>query len=172
MAYGIEIVLGWNLNDFCKLFNFPYPDDPENDWNKWEDWEDKVADIMESELKYAQLEGLKRHGVILKFIKTDDLLPDWYIGILTPYGERMFSPARMEVFFDPDELGEEFPDDVLVGVALAKRYFPVYLDWKENGYAPNFCISDSKLTMVETFKQLVGDDRFKTAKLYVKERWY
>lgn len=35
--------------------------------------------------------------------------------------------------YDPDEMGHK-PEDMLIGVSLISRYFPVYLDWmKESG---------------------------------------
>lgn len=169
MAVGIEIVLGWKLREFCNLFDVDFPIDPAVDYTAWEDWEKNIITLIdEDKLLSAQVEALNANPKI-NVTNIQDV-----IHANTTAGKREFSQMALQVYFDDDEMEEHFPDDVIVGISLSSRYYPVYLDWEDPcGGVWNFCFDDAK-PMIKIFRDKLVEIEpiFKTAKVYVKEIFY
>jgi hypothetical protein len=90
-------------------------------------------------LKQAHREALEELGLKVheaSAVKRSDgrACDEGYVYVEGPDGKvRQTSIWDLEVDYDPDEMGHE-KEDMLVGVSLISRYFPVFLDWdKDSG---------------------------------------
>ena len=81
----------------------------------------------------------------------------------------------LEVDYDPMEMGHR-PDDVLVGVSLISRYFPVYLDWdkEHGGSGDGIALTMNVLKDIEIARKHIEKvlPFIKTAPIVFRERHY
>ena len=162
MAYGTELVLGFEPAMFgrvCTALNVPVK------------FSDEPTDAELSEFQYLKLETIDEkfraihHQCCLDMgwtplkkkkprFKNDD-----YPIYETSKGPREFAPFRLELFYDPGEMGED-PEHAILGVALSGRYFPTFLDWKDPHGGVQFVfntelnngIAAARLRLIEGFE--------------------
>jgi len=178
LAYGNEVIIGWRIKEFCKLFGLKMP--TKKEWEE-EDFEfkEKVANMLSaSKLANAHTTALVLVG-IAKNLRKPSSYPwndnsDRYVEGDTSKGVRIFSFISMEVVGDEPEIGDEYPDDFVVGIPISGRYVPTYLDWKdENGTLETISL-DEMQGEIQTIRNEIEkvEPLFKTAKIYVKMRFY
>lgn len=136
MAYGHELFLGFRgLKDIgeaataldIKVFINEGEIEPEDTYKQINErlqkaWHDAIVDIG---LEIIRETTLNRH---ISFL------------IKTPVGEREMVPWSLELQYDPHECGDE-PEDAILGVSLISRYYPTYLDWREEHGGSGLVIS-------------------------------
>src|SRR5581483_4453491 len=155
MAYGTELVLGWPFLQWDKLTDVKLPKyvaprgmialpwepsvrggpadvdpeelDPDGDTEARtvRDVFEPVLDAFEPQLRQAHHAALLELG----FTPPADI-NESYPRYETPAGEREFMPFRLEMFYDPGEMGDS-AEDAVIGVAISGRYFPTFADWKD-----------------------------------------
>ena len=92
----------------------------------------------------------------------------------TPEGRRNFSLFSFQAFYDEDE-SKSFPDGHHFGVSLASRYFPVYLDWRdENGTDGNFVLDQELMTEIDAARAAITEavPCFANSPIAVLLQWY
>jgi len=173
MAYGNEVILGFSLNQYCKLIGKKIPsiNEFENDQyiNDTSVLEKLLPQVSISNLLQAQENALIKAG-ICKGGKWGDR----YFNAKTPKGIREFAPLSLEIIGDTDEIGDEYPDDFVVGISISGRYFPTYLDWKdEHGTIETIGINDiGKLVSIIKDEIVKVIPMFKDSQLFIKMRHY
>lgn len=133
MAYGSELYLGLvgeqPVLDTIKSLGLEYDDDQ------------GLADdkTLNARLEQAQRDAFAEMGLKIidpsKIKKSNGRKPDAdYLYIEGLDGKiRQTCFLGLEVDYDPHEMGHT-KEDMLIGVSLISRYFPVFLDWdKEHG---------------------------------------
>lgn len=150
MPFDNEIILGWPLKEFCKRFGFKMPTPNERgDEDRWEAFEESVTNLISRDkLLSAQTNALVKSN-IAKNLRKSTKYP-WnegaYIEGDTSKGTRTFAPLGIEIIGDENEIGDEYPRDFLVGIAISGRYIPTYLDWRDpNGTINNISLEDMQL---------------------------
>lgn len=130
MATGSEVVLGFSYEQYEKISKeldilLPLTDD---------DWHNVQDSVMDSFVKHQKTlldihkKCLETYGFKI-FNKSSRKIKDFLI-CETSEGKREFSPFNLELFYDPDEMGETL-DVSTFGIALSGRYFPTFLDWRD-----------------------------------------
>ena len=173
-----EIMLGWPLEEFCKLFNLKMPTLKEReDEDVWEAFERAVANLIaKDKLLLAQANALMKSKIAKNLRKPTE--PPWnegdYIEGDTSKGTRTFASLGIEIIGDESEIGDEYPCDFLVGIAISGRYVPTYLDWRDPcGTMNNISFEAMQPEILVIRKEIERlEPRFKTAKTHVKLRWY
>ena len=168
-----EVLLGWPLEEFCKVFGLRMPTAKERtDFDGWEAFETSVANLIpKDKLLKAQAKALVNSKIAKNLRKSAE---QDYLDGDTSMGVRTFAPLRLEIFGDEVELGDEYPDTFLVGISISGRYFPTYLDWRDpNGTLTNICLEEMQPEIQAIRGEIERlEPKFKTAKVYVKLKWY
>lgn len=132
MAYGSELYLGLvgeqPALDTLKSLGLEY--DPASGLD---------TTTLDAKLEQAHRDALTEMGLTVidpvHIKRSDGGPPDAdYLYVQGPDGKvRQTRHWTLEIDYDPREMGHE-KDDMLVGVSLISRYFPVFLDWdKDHG---------------------------------------
>lgn len=142
MAYGTEIVLGIrgmdNINKLLKKVKQPLID---------------VDTYYEWQENHTLPDLTKAHEECLRTFFGKVSTASYGIGCVTPSGVRSFSPFSLQLYFDPDEMGDE-PENAVLGVGLSGRYFPSYLDWRsEHGCIEHVVMDEQTMDMIEKAKE-------------------
>jgi len=165
----VEIILGWSLKDYCRLFNFPYPKTTDYD-GYWKIIESPQFRALDKALIQAHLNVLLKSGIIKgKYKYKED-----YLLAQTKKGIREFSTFHLGNYGDEGETNDTFPETYVIGVHLSSRYFPTYIDWEDpNGTISHFDYETMK-PLIDLAKQelIKVDKRFQEAHLFVKLIWY
>lgn len=148
MAYGIEIVLGYRLEEWDK-FQAKKPDiagdmelyDALNDFDRTWFVEDHQL------LSQVFTNCCQRLGFTYVSTRTPYPYSEYQVW-QTPLGNREFGSLEFELFFDPHEMGDQ-PEDAVLGVAITGRYKPTLLDWRgERGMINNSYLDLEELAVV------------------------
>ena len=177
MAYGNEVVLGWGLADFPKVgealgIKLPKSADPD----EWEA-DEKTGDIVEIPEKHYKRLAKAHRAALAGAGFTVQRIDDQYGRYLltdTPLGTRCFRPFMFELFYDISEM-DDTPETSTFGVGLSARYFPTFLDWKdEHGtlYPVRFDTEMDALIRVARHHIEAEFPIFSTATIAVVERHY
>lgn len=131
MAYGSELYLGFvgeqSVLDILKALGLEYSEDEGLAENASMDKLLEKAHhdaIVEMGLKILDPSRIKKSNG--RTVDAD------YAYVLGLDGKiRQTCIWRLEVDYDPREMGHE-KEDMLVGISLVSRYFPVFLDWNKD----------------------------------------
>lgn len=135
MAYGNELYLGivgeQPVLDTLKSLGLEYSNDGILENDRFMFIEDGLKNAHRDALIEMGLEIIDPSRIIRSGRRK---LDEGYVYVSGPDGKvRQTSIWRLEVDYDPREMGHE-KSDMLIGVSLISRYFPVFLDWnKESG---------------------------------------
>ncbi len=125
MAYGSELMFGLQQPSW-KLLGLQLP-------TLEEGYVEPDYDKFEVAFKPFQKSLLKAHHYALLelgFTKSKKLRRSSYPCYKTPLGLRKFSPWRLELYYDTQELGEK-PENATIAVAISGRYIPTFVDWQD-----------------------------------------
>ena len=178
MAYGNEVVLGWGLNEYAhvgavlgvKLPRSAYPDEWKEDVETGE-----IVSIqaeLDGRLDAAHLAALAGAGFTMSMASRPSI--GRYTRAQTPCGTRSFRPFVFELFYDVGEM-DDTPETSTFGVALSGRYFPTFLDWKdEHGtlYPVRFDAEMNRLIQIARHHIEAEFPIFSTASIIVVGRHY
>lgn len=128
MAYGIEVVLGFNYEQLSVFegatgISMPRGDALRAAWSEQDILEGDRVVALNERLATAHRRACEKMGFTHKQTKGRHEIYG------TPLGVREMVPFTLEFFFDPGELGEEVEQSI-VGVSISGRYFPTFLDWR------------------------------------------
>lgn len=113
MAYGIELILG-----------FPF--------EKWGDIPKSFIKFEESVCAIDLLHEAHKKACAemgFKFIGRWKTNPDYDVYV-TPLGDRITAPFRLEKHLDESEMCET-EKEAVIGISVSGRYFPTFLDWRD-----------------------------------------
>jgi hypothetical protein len=140
MAYGNELILGFNSAKWPiaeKSLKFKMPkiaaaDDVESaDDDVFADIAaaaiESVAQVVDKKLFKAWKRACAAMG--WKDLGTWGKPPVSGIKWQTPVGPREIIPWTFEFQLDQDEMGEK-PSDAIIGVPVSGRYWPTFVDWR------------------------------------------
>jgi hypothetical protein len=168
MAYGTELFIGFKgkekIDEIATELNLKVGLDgeitPENII-----WATNVL------LKKAWRDAIDEIG--LEFVRAADN-PRFFI-VNTPSGIREMVPWDLELYYDPDEMGEE-PEHAIFGISLISRYFPTFLDWaSEHGGSGDIITLDSQtLINIQIARKHIEKvlPSFAKAEVHIKELHY
>jgi hypothetical protein len=157
MAYGSELFLGVlgikNVTEAWKSVGVT-----------WAPFDDIERDEIDKALKNAHAAALQELGMELidksriqrsdgKPVKTD---PHYVYVQGTDGVLRETIPWRLELSYDPGEMGHE-PEDVMLGVSLVSRYFPTFLDWdkESGGSGDTIALTPTILSQIEIARKYI-----------------
>jgi len=173
MPSDIEIVLGWKLTEFCKLWKVNEPIGIEDYWDNFQENVHKLIDGKK--LLQVHINALKRANIITSYrMRTTDTYFTDYIEGITSLGNRTFCPISLASYGDEDEIGDEYPDNFIVGISISGRYVPTYLDWK-NEHGTLYSVSLEEMQpLIDIIKDEITkvEPLFKQAKTFIKMMWY
>ena len=178
MAFGNEVILGWSVEEFCKVFGLKMPKNSDfEDGSDYQKFEEAVSNLIdESKLEQAHKAALIKSKIVTNLKKPTQYPYDdgRHTEGTTKKGQRIFAHLSLEITGDEGELGDIYPDTFVVGISISSRYVPTYLDWQdENGTIDTICIDDqSKLIKIIKDELEKIEPKFKTAKLFVKLCFY
>ena len=128
MADGIELILGYTW----KMLK----DIPQFEGRTIEDLDDNPFEYRE-ELRRAHRKACADMG--FKFLKTDKENYDIYE---TPLGKRTMKPFVLECHYDPSN--EETEEEAIIGISVSHRYFPIFVDWKDDNGSIYMAVFDEE----------------------------
>jgi hypothetical protein len=83
--------------------------------------------------------------------------PHRYLNYATPLGTREMVPFELELYYDPDEIGDT-EETMAFGVSLSGRYFPTFLDWEDpSGALYHWVMDDVGLKMMKDAKARITE---------------
>jgi hypothetical protein len=176
MANGSEVVLGWGIADYARIrealgIRIPLTDDEWIALNEKGN-EEYLATKATRRINKLLLEAHSECVGTLGELKGVD--QERYSIVETALGQRSFSPFKIELHYDPSEMGEE-PEHTTFGVALSGRYFPTFLDWKDPSGALWPVRFDAELNGLIAVARTAIEKRipiFSTAHIAVIEKHY
>jgi hypothetical protein len=147
MPLSNELVLGFrpvDLGPLCARYGIPFDPAGLDDNDAIENFKptaEALAEAMSDDLRQAHRALLS--GYFGTSVKEDE---HGYFDLVTPAGARKFSVFRAEPY-----IGEAYefwyaPENSFFGVALASRYFPVWLDWREEHGTDGCFVLDAELS--------------------------
>ena len=71
----------------------------------------------------------------------------------TSHGPRELSVFGLELWGDPYERGDRWPQDFCYGVPLSSRYFPTWIDWEENGTDGTFRLNAETQRLIDVARE-------------------
>ena len=137
---------------------------------------EKRIDEINQQLQTIHLQALRDMGFEIREIKPKkkrSLLDD-YVHAKTPLGMREFAPFTLELFYDPDEMGEE-PEQATLAISISGRYFPTFADWRDpHGTLWPLVFNDELRGVMEIAKRHIIKvlPQFRDAEWSVKELHY
>ncbi len=136
---------------------------------------------LQDKLRRAQREALKEMGmnvVSAKDVTRSDGRPadDGYFYVVGLDNKvRQTCIWDLEVHYDPRECGHK-PEDMLIGVSLISRYFPVFLDWdkESGGSGETISLTPDVLKNIEIARKHLAPvlPFIATAPIVFRERYY
>lgn len=98
-----------------------------------------------------------------------------HLRVKTPAGPREFQPFAAYLYGDAGEVGDVWPENFVFGISLASRYFPIWLDWRdENGTAGDFFFDAETEAMIAEARVAIvaAIPEFAAAFIAVKQIFY
>jgi hypothetical protein len=157
MPLSNELVLGFrprDLGPLCARYDIPFDPAGLDDNDAIENFKptaEALTEAMSHDLREAHQGLLSRHFGAP--VEEDE---HSYFDLITPAGVRKFSALSADPY-----IGEAYefwyaPENSFFGVALASRYFPVWLDWREeHGTDGCFVLDVDLLAMVEEVRAAI-----------------
>ena len=179
MALGNEVMLGWRVKDFCKVFGIKML--TKHEWSEGEksfEFKEAVETLLpKTAFDTAHKNALVKSGIAKNLRKPSEYpfnADDRYVEGDTSKGKRTFALLSMEVAGDEIELGDRYPDDFIVGISISGRYVPTYLDWRDPNGTLDTVSLDEMAKEIRIIRREIekAEPRFKTAKFYVKMKFY
>lgn len=175
MAYGSELYLGivgqLPVKALLEQMGIKYTTRVTSSRGRQVDDIDLVKDEnlkhISDGLKVAHKDALEDMGLEIidpsRIARSDGKAVEAYKGYVYVQGldgvVRQTSIWNLEIDYDPREMGHE-PQDVLLGVSLISRYFPVFLDWnKEHGGSGDpdmFVLTPDRLKTIEIARKHIA----------------
>lgn len=162
MAFGIELILGWNCEDFDKL-PFKLPPKPEDGIREstcsWANpvYLNKISkepilpdeDIVEENIEETDLQAyfdiisipykdalIKAHQDACKAMNFEFIREGRRVGTThvykTPLGERELMIFDLRAFYFPGSDMGDRYENAIIGVGVSARYRPVFADWRDS----------------------------------------
>jgi hypothetical protein len=164
MAYGSELYLGYvgiqALHNTMNSMGIALKIDDDIDFA-----DEAQIDAINERLKQAHRDALTEIGLKIidpsRINRSDGRKVDTggrYIFVQGLDGKiREMVQWSLEIDYDPYEMGQTM-DDVLVGVSLVSRYFPVFLDWKEDngGSGDTISLTPDVLATIEVARKHIA----------------
>jgi len=168
MAYGSELILGFIGQEAIKATGLFMVD-----WDRREVKFNHPVTLKHPEIVNQRLEVA--HQLALEDMGFKQITKkNGSISAITPLGEREFYPFKLELHFDPDEMGET-EDSAVVGVAISGRYFPTFADWKDEHGSLYLIVFDREMKKcMEIAQKRISEELpiFANAVYIVKEKHY
>lgn len=145
MAYGMELVIGWQHKDWkapleALGLEVEYQDgvgqvlpQQEPTGDPWAGYDPPHIIEVKASARATEVDSLLRqaHLTAVREIGWRVVEPGgegWEsLSVVTPLGPRDLQPFALSVYYDSDNGG---PETALLCVPLSKRYRPCFLDWK------------------------------------------
>jgi hypothetical protein len=190
MPYDIELQFGYPTSkqafEFAdrigKYFTFTF-NGQRKSMMKMGEWEDflkmpvneqraiRFSGSFEKPLKAASIETLA--ALEWKTFKLENDLNGVMIGVDSPWGARRARVWRMNVGFDPDEMGDT---ELTLGVNLSSRYYPSILDMQDESGTLGNCFSFNKENnrKIEICKEQIIKQipEMHDAEVYIRQLFY
>lgn len=177
MAHGTELMVAITRNTARDLYTRHAVSwiEPDPNDDTLEELHTNLGDI-EAALQPA-LTGTHLQLVHTLWDPTANLTADGnYINTNTPAGPRTLSVLRFTIAYDPHELGDRWPEDIAVGVAVSGRYFPVLADYRNphGTLGTTIALTGDTLELAEHARTALADTitEFNDAHLAVRTHWY
>lgn len=159
MAYGTELFLGFANPEMLDIVaQLGLTVDLSNDEDREEErvGPENVLEDINAKLKQAYVDCLQNDlhfNLRKRKIQNDGAYPI----METPLGLRELSPWRLDLHFDPDEMGED-QSQAIFGVSLIGRYFPKFLDWanQHGGSGGMVCLNKETMANIEIARKAIS----------------